>query len=300
MTRPVRTIKVSVISDDIASSRSLKAGVIWLVDRKVHVLAGAKLTIEDGARIRILNGLVPSSTRLRRAALIFDPGSKLNAESFSVCAAHANGRAARTADNGGLWFLGASDAGASDGLEVVMSTEKTASEYKAVSIAVSYLGRKDPLAGSQENCDDIDAIKLLGVGRHEWNVSRVRSLHSADDGLDLTNSQVRMDRVEIIAPGEDCINLSSSRLEIRRSMHLDLRKTEHGDRDLFDFETDDGASTVELPAGCWIRVKGVFGDQLSLASPEMPPPDTSDDNQVDYSFRGRLTKDAIVYSVSRD
>jgi hypothetical protein len=293
-------MKVSVISDDIVSSRSLEADVIWLVDREVHVLAGAGLTVENGAKIRILNGLVPSSTRLRRAALIFDPGSKLNAQSFSVCAAHANGRAARAADNGGLWFLGTSDSGASDGIEVVVSTEKTASEYSAMSIAVAYLGCKDSLAGSGQNLDDIDAIKLLGVGRHEWSVSQVRSLHSADDGLDLTNSQVRMDRVEIIAPGEDCINLSSSRLEVRRSMHLDLRKTDHADRDLFDFETDDGPSTVELPAGCWIRVKGVFGDQLSLASPEMPPPDTSDDNQVDYSFRGRLKNDAIVYSVSRD
>jgi hypothetical protein len=73
-----------------------------------------------------------------------------------------------------------------------------------------------------------------------------------------------------------------------------------GDRDLFDFETDDGGSMVELPRSCWVRLNGVFGDQLFLASQDMPPPVVADDNEVLYAFSGRLRADAVVYSISAD
>jgi hypothetical protein len=148
--------------------------------------------------------------------------------------------------------------------------------------------------------DDIDALKLIGVGPDEWQVSQLRSLHSADDGLDLTNSHIRLDRLEVRHPTEDGLNLSSSRIEIRRSLCLDVKKNSVTDRDLFDFETDDGGSIVELPAGCWVRLNGVFGDQLFLASQDMPPPVVSDDNEAPYEYRGRLKSDTVVYSVSRD
>jgi hypothetical protein len=61
-------------------------------------------------------------------------------------------------------------------------------------------------------------IKLIGVGPHEWQVSQLRSLHSADDGVDLTNSHIRLNRLEVRQPTEDGLNLSSSRIEIRRSL----------------------------------------------------------------------------------
>ena len=54
---------------------------MWVVDREVHVLDGAELSIADGTRILILNGVVPSS-RIGRAALIFDSGSTLSAARF--------------------------------------------------------------------------------------------------------------------------------------------------------------------------------------------------------------------------
>jgi hypothetical protein len=128
----------------------------------------------------------------------------------------------------------------------------------------------------------------------------VRSLHSADDGFDLTNSHIRLDRLEVRHPTEDGLNLNSSRLEIRRSLLLEMPKSHSTDRDLFDFETDEGGAFVELLRGCWVRLRGVFGDQLVLSSPEMPRPVTTADNERSYAFAGRLREDALVYSLSED
>lgn len=299
-----RSLQVELLSADISVNRYLSAGTVWVVDREVHVLDGVELTIEDRATILILNGEVPTS-RLRRAALIFDPGSRLSAERFSVHAGNAQHRMSRLSDNGGLWFLGTVASGASDGLCLSRQVGQSPSFFQAISITASYLGRKDAPLSSPSGCDsdhgdDIDAVKLIGVGPEEWHVSQLRSLHSGDDGVDLTNSHIRLNRLEVRQPTEDGLNLSSSRISIRRSLFLNVVRTPDGDRDLFDLETDDGGSFVELPRGCWVRVNGVFGDQLYLASQDMPPPVVSDDNEVPYSFSGRLVADALVYSLSQD
>ena len=296
--------RIKLISADIALSCNLSADTVWVVDHEVHILDGVNLTIDDGAKILILNGVVPSS-RLQRAALIFDPGSMLSAVRFAVYAGSSQHRISRTSDNGGLWFLGTYAAGASDGIRVSKKPAQRPSLFRAVSITASHLGRKDmyasPSAGREVDVgDDIDALKLIGVGPDEWQVSQLRSLYSADDGVDLTNSYIRLNRLEVRQPAEDGLNLSSSRIEIRRSLCLDVRKTSATDRDLFDFETDDGGSFVELPRGCWVRLNGVFGDQLILSSQDMHPPVVADDNEEPYSFSGRLKSDAIVYSISRD
>lgn len=295
---------IQLITADIKRSCNLSADTVWVVDREVHVLDGAELSIADGTRILILNGVVPSS-RIGRAALIFDPGSTLSAARFSVYAGSSQHRISRTSDNGGLWFLGAYAAGASDGIHVLKKPAQQPSLFQAVSITVSHLGCKDTYAspstgGELDIGDDIDALKLIGVGPDEWQVSQLRSLHSADDGVDLTNSYIRLNRLEVRNPTEDGLNLSSSRIEIRRSLCLDVQKMSATDRDLFDFETDDGGSFVELPRGCWVRLNGVFGDQLVLSSQDMHPPLVSDNLECPYSFSGKLKSDAVVFSVSQD
>ena len=301
-----RSRSVELISSDIAGSRHLAADTMWVVDHEVHVLDGAELIIENGATILILNGVVESST-LRRAALIFDPGSRLMAARFSVRAGSPKYRISRTSDNGGLWFLGTYASGSNDGISVIKKAGQFPSLFQATSITASYLGRKDPEPGSPEEAlsednyeDDIDGVKLIGVGPDEWQVSQLRSLHSGDDGFDLTNSHIRINRLEIRKPTEDGLNVSSSRIEIRRSLILDLEKTSYTDRDLFDLETDDGASFVELPRGCWVRLNGVFGDELILSSKDMAAPDVSDDNETAYYFSGKLKADALVFSISED
>jgi hypothetical protein len=293
-----------LLSSDIACGRHLTADTMWVVDREVHVLDGVELTVADGTTILILNGDVPSS-QLRRAALIFDPGSRLSAARFSVRAGSSQHRISRLSDNGGLWFLGTYASGASDGLSVSKQVGQSPSLFQAMSITASHLGRKDLFVSSAagrdlDHADDIDAVKLIGVGPDEWQVSQLRSLYSADDGVDLTNSHICLNRLEVRQPKEDGLNLSSSRVEIRRSLFLNVEKTPDRDRDLFDFETDDGGSFVELPRNCWVRLNGVFGDQLCLSSQDIPPPVVADDNEVPYSFSGRLSADALVYSLSQD
>ena len=295
---------VEVITGPIARDRTLGKATTWVIAGEVRVRRGVTLKIADGATLLIANGVLPKS-RLRRAALIFDPGSELVAGRFTVRACNAEHRPVRAADNGGLWFLGTFAAGSKDGITVKKSRGGPPSVFRARSITASHLGRRDtyrsPKTGKDLDIgDDIDGFSVVGVGPDEWRVREVRSLHSADDGFDVTNSHVRLDRLEIRHPAEDGLNVSSSRVEIRRSLVLDVPKSRDADRDLFDLETDDGGSFLELPKGCWVRVRGVFGDQLALSSPDMPRPNTTADNERPYAYSGRLTADAVIYSLTAD
>ena len=295
---------VEVIAGPITRNRTLGRAKTWVIVGEVRVARGATLKIADGATILIANGVVPAC-RLRRAALIFEPGSGLVAGRFTVRACGANHRPVRQADNGGLWFLGTFAAGSKDGIAVKRSRGGPPSAFRARSITVSHLGRRDtyrsPKTGKELDIgDDIDGISLVGVGPDEWRVREVRSLYSADDGFDVTNSHVRLDRLEVRHPAEDGLNVSSSRIEIRRSLVLEVPKSRAADRNLFDLETDDGASYVELPKGCWVRLRGVFGDQLQLTSADMPRPGLADDNERRYAFSGRLRADALVHSLTAD
>ena len=98
MTRPKRSTKpapaarrrpraaarpVAILSRDIVRSRTLGKGKTWVVAAEVHVKAGVTLTVADGATILVANGVVPGS-RIRRAALVFDPGSRLRARRLAV------------------------------------------------------------------------------------------------------------------------------------------------------------------------------------------------------------------------
>ena len=302
--RTAASRRVEVIDADIRRSRRLGKGTRWVIAAEVRVVAGVTLTIADGASILIVNGIVPQS-RIRRAALVFEPGSSLAAGRFTVAAANASHRPVKAADNGGLWFLGTHAAGAKDGIAVKATRGREPSRFRARSVTVSYLGRRDTYRSVKTGKDidigdDIDGISVIGVGPDEWRVAEVRSLHSADDGVDVTNSHIRLDRIEVRHPAEDGLNVSSSRVEVRRSLVLDVPKSRDADRNLFDLEADDGASYVELPRGCWVRLRGVFGDQLHLTSDDMPRPVRTDDNERRYAFAGKLRSDALIHTITVD
>lgn len=295
---------VEVIARDIARSRTLGKATTWVIAGEVHVKAGVTLTVADGATILVSNGVVPRS-RLRRAALIFDPGSRLRAGRFAMKAAGPGHRPQRVSDNGGVWFLGTHRAGASDGIAVRTVAGAAPSSFRARAISAEHLGRQDSYRSARTGRrlgigDDIDGFKLIGVGPDEWQVREVRTRFAADDGFDLTNSSIRMDRLVVRDPTEDGLNLSSSRIEVRRSLELDVGKTRERDRDIIDLEVDDGGSIVELPRGCRVKVRGVFGDQAQLASRDMPRPDTRADYETPYRYDGRLRRDAVVFSLTED
>lgn len=295
---------IEILPSRIRKNTLLSSKKIYVVQGEVRVPKKIKLTIQDQTTLLLVNGVFPKSC-IKRSALIFEQGSQLNAGRIYLMASNANFKPVKLADNGGLWLLGNYADASKDGISLKTNRKNPLSKFIACSITTRYLGRTDdylsPKTGKRITIgDDIDGFSVLGVGPTEWAIDAVSSHYSADDGIDFTNSHVRLMRLEVKAPTEDGINLSSSRVEIHRSLNLDVTKTKVKDRDLVDLETDDGASYLELHRGCWVKLAGVFGDQVVLSSKEMPPPNTKDDNEKIYSFSGRLKHAALVYSINED
>jgi hypothetical protein len=295
---------IQILPNRISKDTVLSANKLYIVQGEVRVLKKIRLTIQDQTTLLLVNGVFPKSLT-KRSTLIFEQGSQLKAKRLHIKAANTRFKPVKVADNGGVWFLGNFANAAKDGVNVKINRKNPLSSFTAQSISTCYLGRADeyysPISGKLITTgDDIDGISLLGVGPTEWAVQTLISHYSADDGIDLTNSHIRLMRLEIKSPIEDGINLSSSHLEIHRSLNVDVRKTKDKDRDLVDLETDDGASFLELRRGCWVRLKGVFGDQVVLSSKEMPRPNTKDDNEKPYAFSGKLRHAALIYSIDED
>ncbi len=288
-----------ILKGPITETLWLKAGRRYVVRSDVRVRKGATLVVEDGATILIQNGIVPSS-EIRHAVLVFEQGSALKAERLYIRACDDQFKQVKQADNGGVWFFGAYRSAEKDGLSVTAAAAMSASSFSATLIAAYYLGHGDPIPESSDPIDDDrDGFSLMGVGPQEWDVAEVRSYHSGDDGLDLTNSQIQLQRLRVVNPTEDGINLSSSKLQVTRSLQVDVTMTSVFDRDIFDFETDDGPSYVEIAQNCHVDICGVFGDQLHLISPEMPAPSAEDG--VSYRFKDFLRQSpALVYSLNED
>ena len=298
---PTMSIPFEIIDSDIKSNRRLTPKKIYVIASEVRVLTGVRLIIEDGTTILIMNGLQPKC-HLLRAALIFDQGSILRAGRCYIKACNSAYQQVKKADNGGLWFLGNYQNASKDKVTVKSNRKKPTSSFKANLIATYYLGRGDPLKETTRSRvvdDDIDGLSVLGTGPDEWQIFEVRCFHSGDDGFDVTNSHIQLDRLKVVTPAEDGINLSSSRLEVRRSLVVDVTKTKVGDRDIFDFETEDGASYLEIAQHCHIDVRGVFGDELVLSTKDFPKPNNNP--QARYRFKG-VTRQAatLIYSINQD
>lgn len=297
------TKTIELLTTNIRKNTTLKANKIYVVDAEVHVVSGVTLTVEDRTTILITNGLKPKS-KIRRSALIFDQGSTLKAKRMYVKAANTEYKPVKQSDNGGIWFLGNYLDAAKDTVSVTVNRKKPLSSFNADMIATYYLGRYDPEKETAKtkkiaSRDDIDGFSILGVGKSEWSVNTVRSFYSADDGLDITNSHVRFNRIEIKNPMEDGLNLSSSRVEVHKSLILDVTKDARTDRDLFDFEVDDGSTFLEIYQHCAIDIKGCFGDEVVLSSIDLPTPNPNP--QARYAFKGKSKKrSSLIYSIRRD
>lgn len=293
------------LSSNIATNKILSNKKIYLITKEVRVRPGVRLTIQDGAQIYLLNGPVTSS-KIKRAALIFEQGSELRAKKFTIRAANHEGRVERQSDNGGIWFCGNHQSASKDSIAIKHNPKKRISKFIATELKAYYLGRLDPIAKNHKKKnniknktnDDIDGISVLGVGRKEWRINSIKSYYSGDDGLDLTNSDIQVDKIYIKEPTEDGLNISSSRLQIRKNLTIHMEN--HGsDRDLFDFETDDGGSYVEISKGCQINIEGIFGDQLTLSSQDMGRVKKA--KNAIYKFSGRSKKaDSLIYSITED
>lgn len=296
---------LEIISKSIARSRVLTNKKSYLIKGEIHVKNGVRLTVEDNTQIYIANGPEKSRT-LNRSALIFDQGSKLIGKRITFKAVNPISlEPEKIANNGGLWFLGSHQNADKDGVRLKVKASHSRSLFSATKISAYYLGCGDSLKSKSKRKtkfieDDLDAISVMGVSRVEWGITSVSSLYSGDDGFDVTNSDIALERLRVTDPTEDGVNLSSSRVSIYKTLDISIKRDERADRDLFDFETDDGASYLELHGGVTLNLDGTFGDQLNLFSSQMPKPNTRNNNNQRYRYSGKLRKSSLIFSIDQD
>lgn len=293
----------TILSSDIKRDTTLRKEITYVVDGEVHVRTGVTLTIEDGATILIRNGYRPRRT-LDTSALIFDSGSHMHARTVTFASADSAGTRVEQALNGGVFFCGSYRSGTKDGI----SSRHKAPEscFRADRIIADYVGRADPLLGdgNDNDRDDIDAISVIGVGTSEWRVRAVETRHSGDDGFDAYNSSIALDTLSVTNPTEDGVNLTSSTLTVRTFCSIDMTRSDAPDRELFDFEIDNGPSRINLAKESFVSLRGFWGnesDDVRLTSRDMPTPPRVGASQVPYEFNGVLkTGPARISSSTTD
>jgi hypothetical protein len=270
------------ISADITSDTTFRAGTIYVITAEVHVRVGVTLTIEDGVEVRIRNGSLAFPNHwlnLSTQALIFDSGSSLRAQTVSFFACDDTNEPVPIANNGGIFFCGATRAASKDNVSSQV-LRLTTSSFIADRIVVNFLGRRDPKSGDGdgEQKDDIDAISVIGTVWREWNVAAVESNHSGDDGFDLTNSCVALQSLQIYAPTEDGLNLSSSTLWVGALLAIDMTENKTApDREIFDFEVDNWGSQLLIAPLSQVDLRGFWDTRpndyrVVLRSRDMPQP----------------------------
>ena len=296
---------LAIVAADITRSTTFCSGTTYVIDGEVHVRPGVTLTIEDGVTVLIRNGTRPRRT-LDTSALVFDSGSALKAVTVTFAAADSQNRPTTQANNGGVFFLGTTRSCTKDGISVNTATAAGRSSFSANLINCVSLGRTDSLGrtGDSPQQDDIDAISLLGLGQTEWRVKAVRTENSGDDGFDVTNSSIALDRLTVVNPVEDGLNISSSTVQIRQALTVAMSPSIVPDRELFDFEVDDGPVKVLIDRLATVDLRGYWGnayDGVNLNSLDMPAPPRRGAASAWYAFNGVLRRGpAIVYSTIAD
>jgi hypothetical protein len=300
--RPPSTTNPVVIDSDFVRDSTLFRDRSYVIDGEVHVRSGVTLTVEDGATILIRNGLRARRT-IDTSALIFDSGSALRAGTVTFSSADETGARVTQPDNGGVFFCGSHRAGTKDGVSSVRRF--TSSSFRAERIVLDHVGRPDPREGdgNDNDRDDIDALSIIGVGQSEWNIKGVESHGSGDDGFDVYNSSISLDTLIITNPTEDGVNLTSSSVTVHCSCDIDMSNSPAADRELFDFEIDNGRCRFILAPHTLVRLSGNWGnlvDDARLRSTEMPRPPALGSIESRYECNITLSKRAVVYSASSD
>lgn len=293
----------SIITSDISRDTTWRRGMTYIVDGEVHVRPGVTLTIDDGVTVLIRNGYRPKRT-ITASALIFDSGSRLRAKTVTFGSADNQNRPSTSPNNGGVFFLGTSRSCSKDGITVDTSAASGRSSFMADLLVFESMGRSDPRYGDSDLTDDIDAVSLLGLDMTEWRVKAVRTENSGDDGFDVTNSAVALDSLTVVNPAEDGVNITSSIVQIRRSLTVAMSPSISPDRQLFDLEVDDGGARISIDRRAYVDLRGYWGsvfDEVNLNSLDMPSPPRRGTTSVWYVYAGMLTRGpALVYSTIAD
>jgi len=257
------------IKSDISKNTTFTSDNEYVIVGEIHVLSGVTLTIQNNVRIGIRNGRYTTKT-INLYALIFDTGSCLQASTFYMAAVDSNNKQIEYADNGGLWFVGSAANAEKDGVKSAFGT--VASTFKANQIYTYYLGSTDLVKSKDGPSQDQDSITALGVGNNEWNIKEVLIRYSGDNGFDVVQSNIILDKIDVIYPGEDALNMQSGQAQVLKYLKLLVPLTDVKDRDIFDFEQNNGVSYLRIAKGCFVKMEGIFGDQLKLVSKDLPQP----------------------------
>jgi len=244
---------------------------IYVINGEVHVLSGVSLTIQNDTIIYIKNGKFTLSS-LNKSALIFDNGSSLYANTVYFIACDKLNRRSIIPDNAGVWFCGT--------LEAQKETIKTnygtqPSYFYARKIYAYYLGSTDPVKQKNSNLEpstDNDGITILGCNNDEFKIQFLHVEQSGDNAIDIVQSYVTINNIVVLNPSEDALNIVSSSLTVVNTLILDVSLTNVYDRDIFDIEVDYGSSFIKINKYCYVEIKGIFGDQTTLVSNDLPQP----------------------------
>ncbi len=263
------------IYSDIKENTVFYSNTIYIINGEVHVHKNVSLIIENNTIIYIKNGRFTLSP-LRKSALIFDSGSMLFAETVYFLACDKNNNKTIVSDNGGVWFCGTLPATK----ETITTTYlPIASYFKANKIYAYYLGSTDPLRQKKQSnlepSTDNDGITILGCNNDEFAIQFLYVEESGDNGIDIIQSYVTIDNVVVLNPGEDALNLQSASLTVTKTLILSVPLTKTYDRDIFDMEVENGPSFIKINKYCYVEILGIFGDQTTLVSNDLPQPTES-------------------------
>lgn len=276
---------INIYSDIIENTTFYKDN-IYIINGEIRVREGVVLIIENNTKIYIKNGYYPKSI-LKKSVLIFNSGSSLIGEDIYILSCNKNNQPNYVRNNGGVWFLGSVEA-IKEGIISNYITKH--SNFDCHKIYTYYLGSKDPNVQNNNNVEpsaDNDGITILGCSEFEWKCKGLYIFESGDNGLDMKLSTIMMEELEIYRPGEDAINLQSSHLTISKKLVADVSLTSVYDRDIFDFETDQGPAYLRIQQYCYVKIVGIFGDQLKLVSDDLPQPTDKLYNYEGYTYKGQ-------------
>jgi len=272
------------VSGNITKNTSWTNKNTYVIVGEVHVVAGVTLTIANNTQVFIRNGTYPTST-IKKSALIFDTGSALSAGNVYVKASNNQNVGVGVADNGGVWFVGSAANVDKDGISASFNTKQ--SNFVASKIFTYFLGSKDPVVKKAipDPSADQDSVTVLGVGSYEWNVQEIIVSDSGDNAIDVVESYVDINNLNVTNPGEDAVNVQSGKVNVLKRLRALVPLSIVRDRDIFDFEADNGISSLRIANGVKTELLGIFGDQLDLVSDDLPQP-----TNFLYYFNGTTSK----------
>ncbi len=275
--------KIEIIKDNIYLDAKFSSDTIYVIIGEIRILPKVSLFVDSNTNIYITNGkFAGHDGKPTRSKLIFETGSKLYGSEIYFRACGSNFMPENIANNGGVFFLGSSSIANKDFVNSNFSPNE--SSFNANFISLSYLGGKDDPDTKSDLLDDYDAISIVGVNSNEWAIKNIYSEYSGDDGFDVENSSISLDSIYVKIPNEDGLNITSSRVNILKSLTVNMTINEVFDRDIFDLEIDDGQTFIRIASNAYVKIDGIFGDQLNLISNELPQPD----GDKPYNYEGYL------------